>query len=111
MDLLAAFIAFLSAPEHAFVVLGGGVFLFCLGLIVLLTTHHSSRRQVKARDTSGVFIAGDGNTNISATVSNPPAAVTPQPAWKRLTQVLAWLAALAGPVIAALAYWLPRGGP
>ena len=57
----------------------------------------------------GAFIAGDRNKNISVHINHTPDN-TPTPAWRKVAALLAWLATLAGTVIAALAYWLPRGG-
>lgn len=78
---------------------------------MLLFLHQSSQRSLRVKNSSGVFIAGDNNQNISAQVNQTqPNKTEATPLWKKVATVMAWLAALVGPVIAALAYWSPRGG-
>jgi len=95
--------------QNAYVILLLAALLFVGGLIGLFILKRSSSREVCAKNSQGAFIAGDGNENISVQIHHTPDN-TPTPAWRKVAALLAWLATLAGTVIAALTYWLPRGG-
>lgn len=84
--------------------------LFVVGLIVLFALNRSHKRTVHVKNSIGTFIAGDRNSGISTQVNQTQSDTTTTPVWRKAATVIAWLAALAGPVIAALAYWFPRGG-
>ncbi|MCF6283267.1 MAG: hypothetical protein L3J28_13880 [Candidatus Polarisedimenticolaceae bacterium] len=86
------------------------ILIFLLGLLALFALRRSNQRSLRVENGNGVFIAGDGNRNISAQVSQTQPETEVTPLWKKIASVIAWLAALAGPIIAALAYWLPRAG-
>ncbi len=87
-----------------------GAALFFGGFLALCALRLGSRRSLHVKNSNGVFIAGDHNKNISAQISAEPASAAATPLWRRAAAFLAWLATLAGPVIAALAYWLPNSG-
>ena len=95
--------------QNAYVILLLAALLFVGGLIGLFILKRSNSREVCAKNSQGAFIAGDGNEKIYVHIHHTPDN-TPTPAWRKVAALLAWLATLAGTVIAALAYWLPRGG-
>ena len=84
--------------------------LFVCGLLALFALRRSKGRGLRVKDGNGVFIAGDGNRNISAQVNRSQPEAPATPLWKKIAAAIAWLATLAGPLITALAYWFPRGG-
>ncbi len=84
--------------------------LFVIGLIGLFILSRSNKRTVCVKNSQGAFIAGDGNSDVSVHITQPQNDMTNTPAWRKIAAVVAWLATLAGPLIAALAYWFPRAG-
>ncbi len=86
------------------------ILIFLLGLLALFALRRSNQRSLRVENGNGVFIAGDGNRNISAQLNQTQPKTEATPLWKKVATVIAWLATLAGPVIAALAYWFPRAG-
>lgn len=86
------------------------ILLFVLGVLALFFLRQSNQRSLRVKNSSGVFIAGDNNQNISAQVNQAQPETETTPWWKKVANVMAWLATIAGPMIAAFAYWFPRGG-
>jgi len=74
--------------------------LFTVGLIGLFFLSHSNKRTVCVKSSDGIFIADDGNENISAHIhiSQKQNDATSTPAWRKIA------------AIAALAYSLPQAG-
>ena len=93
---------------HVTLLLAG--LLFVIGLIGLFILSRSNKRTVCVKNSQGAFIAGDGNSDISAHITQPQNDTTGTPVWRKVAAVAAWLATLAGSLIAALAYWFPRTG-
>ena len=91
----------------------GGI-LFLLGLIslfALASKNKKTNNKMNVKNSSGIFISGNDNQNISANITQTPATETvTKPIWHKLMTALAWIAAIAGPIIAALSYWYPPSG-
>lgn len=96
--------------QNTYVTVSLAALLFVIGLIGLFALSLSNKRTVCVKNSQGTFIAGDGNSDVSAHIMQPQNDTTSTPAWRKIATVVAWLAALAGPLIAALAYWFPRAG-
>lgn len=96
--------------QNANAILFLAALLFVAGLIGLFALTRSDKRAVVVKNSNGAFIAGDGNRNVSVNINQTQDGTTTTPVWRKIAAFVAWLAALAGPVIAALAYWFPRTG-
>jgi len=83
--------------------------IFAVGVIGLIALGRSNKRSVSVKNGSGAFIAGDGNT-VSVQIKQGENSTPATPVWKRVVAVISFLAAVAGPIIAALAYWFPKAG-
>ncbi len=87
--------------------------LFTVGVVSLFLLRRSNKRNVHVQQNSGIIITGDSARDVTNTVSldaQPPPAHPTVSGWRKVADFLAWLAALSGTIIAALAYWAPRGG-
>jgi len=94
--------------QNAYVIVLFAALLFVIGLIGLFALSRSNKRTVCAKNSQGAFIAGDGNKNVSVHITQTQNDTTSTPVWRKIAVFAAWVAALAGPIIAALAYWFPR---
>jgi len=96
--------------QNAHVMLFFAALLFVIGLIGLFALSRSNKRTVCVKNSQGAFIAGDGNKDVSVHITQTQNDTTSTSVWRKIAAFTAWVAALAGPIIAALAYWFPRAG-
>jgi len=96
--------------QNAHALLLFAALLFVIGVISLFALSRPNKRTVCAKNSQGAFIAGDDNKDVSVHITPTQNDTTSTPVWRKIAAFAAWVAALAGPIIAALAYWFPRSG-